>query len=132
MPTGLTKDAGWQLGVRRTVPSPPDEVWEYLLGRGLAVWLGDTDLGDPGGAYETADGVRGQIRSRADGLRIRLTWQPPEWSHDSTLQITLLPAATGTTIGLHQERLVSAEQREDLLGHWREILDRVVSGLSRT
>lgn len=129
MATGLTKDAGWQLGVRRTVPLPVDEVWAYLLGEGLGTWLGETELGDRGDRYETAEGVHGQVRSRSEGLRIRLTWQPRGWEHDATLQITLRSAATGTTIGFHQERLTSSRQREEMLEHWHGVLTRIVDDL---
>lgn len=129
MTVGLTKDAGWQLGVRRTVPLPADEVWAYLLGEGIETWLGGTELGDRGEYYETADGVRGQVRSRSEGFRIRLTWQPPGWEHDATLQITLQAAVTGTTIGIHQERLSSARQRTEMLDHWRGVLARVTDEL---
>ena len=33
-PTALTEDAGWELGIRRTLPLPIDDVWEYLVGPG--------------------------------------------------------------------------------------------------
>jgi hypothetical protein len=32
MPTGLTKDAGWQIGVSRTLPDPPSPVWDFISG----------------------------------------------------------------------------------------------------
>jgi uncharacterized protein YndB with AHSA1/START domain len=129
--TGLTKDAGWELGVRRTVPAPVDEVWEYFVVDGLAIWLGDTTLGvRKGDRYVTSDGVRGEVRSRTDQLRLRITWQPEDWSHDTTVQVTLMPAATGTTIGFHQDRLISSEERARMLEHWTEVLSRVVDDLS--
>jgi uncharacterized protein YndB with AHSA1/START domain len=129
--TGLTKDVGWELGVRRTVTAPVDEVWEYFVVDGLATWLGDTTLGlHKGDTYLTADGVAGEIRSRTDQLRLRLTWQPDDWDHDTTLQVTLMPAATGTTIGFHQERLASATERERMLTHWTAVLDEIVADLS--
>jgi uncharacterized protein YndB with AHSA1/START domain len=41
MPIGKTKDAGWQIGVSRTLAHPADKVWELLTSeRGTAVWLG--------------------------------------------------------------------------------------------
>ncbi|APU12754.1 MULTISPECIES: hypothetical protein [Actinoalloteichus] len=130
MPTGLTKDAGWQLGVRRTVPVPSDVVWDYLTREGLVVWLGETVLGATGEWYETADGTRGQLRSRSEGVRLRLTWQPTGWAHDSTLQLTLQRAVSGTTIAIHQERLRSAQDRASLLIHWRAVLGRIVEQLA--
>jgi len=129
--TGLTKDVGWELGVRRTVDAPVDEVWEYIVVDGVATWLGDTTLGlHKGDAYETVDGTRGEIRSRTDELRLRITWQPDDWDHDSTFQVTLTPAGGGTTIGLHHERLASEAERAQMLEHWTAVMDRVVAELA--
>ncbi|MFM9878574.1 MAG: SRPBCC domain-containing protein [Rhodoglobus sp.] len=121
--TGLTKDAGWELGVRTTVPADVDTVWEFLLGEGLPLWLGEIDAlpEEKGAAYATADGVRGTIRSRTEGLRVRLTWRPDDWPHDSTLQLTVKPAASGTTIGVHHEHLADRGERRMMLGHWKNV-----------
>ncbi|MBL5975260.1 MAG: SRPBCC domain-containing protein [Candidatus Leucobacter sulfamidivorax] len=129
--TGLAKDAGWQMGVRRTLPLPPEPVWEFLLGAGLPLWLGRTVLGQEAGeAYATDAGVRGEVRSRTEGRRVRLTWQPPDWSHDTTLQLTVLPAATGTTIAFHQDRLASAAERAEMLAHWTAVLDDIRAAIT--
>ena len=121
--TGLTKDAGWELGVRTTVPAPLDVVWQYLLGEGLKVWLGDIAEvpTEKGAAFETADGVRGTIRSFTDGTRIRLSWWPDDWPHDTVLQVTVKEAATGTTIGIHHEQLADRDERKLMLGHWKNV-----------
>jgi activator of HSP90 ATPase len=121
--TGLTKDAGWEVGVRQTVAAPLDEVWQWMLGEGLAVWLGDIDAlpAEKGESYETRDGVRGTIRSRTEGLRVRLTWQPHDWPHDSTVQVTVKEAGTGTTIGFHHDRLADRDERKLMLGHWKNV-----------
>lgn len=120
---GLTKDAGWELGVRTTVPAPLTEVWSYLLGEGLPLWLGEIDAlpTEKGTAYETQDGVRGTIRSYTEGRKLRLGWQPEDWPHDTTLQVTVKEAATGTTIGFHHEQLADREERKLLLGHWKNV-----------
>ena len=120
-----------ELGLRRTVDAPVDEVWEYFVVDGLATWIGDTTLGlHKGDTYLTADGVTGEIVSRTDQLRLRLTWQPDDWDHATTLQVTLMPADTGTTIGFHQEGLVSSTERERMLEHWTAVLDEIVADLS--
>lgn len=121
--TGLTKDAGWEVGVRTTVTAPIDTVWVYLLGEGLPTWLGElSELPtEKGAAYSTADGVHGSVRSYTEGLRVRLTWQPDDWPHDSTLQLTVKPAASGTTIGIHHEHLADREERRMMLGHWKNV-----------
>lgn len=121
--TGLTRDAGWELGVRTTVPAPLPEVWQWLLGPGLAVWLGDLDAlpTEVGAAYETRDGVRGTLRSRTEHVRVRLGWQPDDWPHDTTLQVTVKEAASGTTIGIHHEKLANRDERKLMLGHWKNV-----------
>lgn len=121
--TGLTKDAGWEVGVRQTVPAPIDAVWDYLLGEGLPLWLGDIDAlpTQKGETYETRDGVRGTLRSRTDGLRIRLGWRPRGLDHETVLQVTVKEAASGTTIGFHHEKLANREERKAMLGRWKDV-----------
>jgi len=125
--TGKTKDAGWEMGVRQTVAAPLRDVWDYLVGEGLPTWLGDIDSlpTEKGAAYATRDGVSGSIRSFTDAYRVRLTWQPDDWPHDSTLQITLKEAATGTTIGFHQDRLADRDERRMMLGHWKNVASAI-------
>ena len=85
-PTGLTKDAGWQVGVSRTLPIEVAAAWDYLLSpAGLAHWLGDgvpTPL-EKGITYKTTDGTTGQIRSLHPRDRVRLTWRPPGRRQDA-------------------------------------------------
>jgi uncharacterized protein YndB with AHSA1/START domain len=120
-----------ELGLRRDVDASVDEVWEYFVVDGLATWLGDTTLGlHKGDTYLTADGVAGEILSRTDQLRLRVTWQPDDWDHDSTLQVTLMPSGSGTTIGFHHERLATAAEKDRMLAHWNTVLDEIVDDLS--
>jgi uncharacterized protein YndB with AHSA1/START domain len=128
---GQTKDAGWEVGVRRTVAAPVDVVWKFLLGDGLPIWLGNTTLTyEKGDSYETDDDIRGSVLSFTDGMRIRLSWQPGEWDHDSTLQLTVREAETGTTIAFHQERLSGREERKIMLGHWKDVVQQLDDALA--
>ena len=121
--TGLTKDAGWELGVRTTVAAPIPAVWDWLMGEGLPVWLGEIDAlpTEVGAPYETRDGVRGTLRSRTQNVRVRLSWRPDDWPHDTILQLTVKEAASGTTIGIHQEKLADRDERKLMLGHWKNV-----------
>jgi hypothetical protein len=57
-PVARTREAGWELGVRRTTAASLDRTWVHLLGAGLASWLGDATLDLARGApYTTADGT---------------------------------------------------------------------------
>jgi uncharacterized protein YndB with AHSA1/START domain len=132
MPTGKTKDAGWQIGVSRTVDAPVEEVWKLVSSdRGTRVWLGPgADLPRrPGEAYETADGTRGELRSRREHDRIRLTWHPQDWDHDTTVQVALEPKGARTVIRLHQERLADAQERDRQRAHWRQVADELEAAL---
>ncbi|MCU1550217.1 MAG: hypothetical protein JWR36_777 [Glaciihabitans sp.] len=129
--TGKTKDAGWEVGVRRTVSAPVETVWDFLVGDGLPLWLGNVALTlEKGAEYATDDDISGRILSYTPGLRIRLSWQPGEWDHDSTLQLTVRQAETGTTIAFHQERLSGREERKIMLGHWKEVVEHLDHALT--
>ncbi|MEU4311676.1 SRPBCC domain-containing protein [Nocardia sp. NPDC024068] len=127
MPTGLTKDAGWQIGVARTLPHSPEVVWSYLTSTaGLACWLGPgAELDpEPGTQYRTGAGTTGEVRSFRPGDRIRLTYG------SSTVQLALTPASADRThLRFHQERLSSANQREQQRTHWQQVMDRVAAAL---
>lgn len=126
---GRTKDVGYQIGVRRTVPHSVEEVWDCLMDpSGLAVWLGPgTELdADRGSTYATDDGTTGEVRSLREHDRIRVTWHPAAWTHDTTVQVALLPAATGTVILFHQEHLADGAERERQREHWKAVIERLV------
>lgn len=107
-------------------------VWEFLLGEGLPVWLGEIDAlpVEKGETFATRDGVRGTIRSYHDGYRVRLGWQPDDWPHDTTLQLTVKESATGTTIGIHHEKLADREERKMMLGHWKNVASAISAQFS--
>jgi uncharacterized protein YndB with AHSA1/START domain len=129
---GKTKDAGWEVGVRTTVDAPLDRVWAFLLGDGLPMWLGNTKLIlEKGSSYATDDDISGSVLSYTEGLRIRLSWQPGEWNHDSTLQLTVREAPAGTTIAFHQERLSGREERKIMLGHWKDVVAELEGALTK-
>lgn len=127
MTTGYSKDAGWMAGMRRTLPIGLDAAWALLLSPpGLAAWLapGVEEL-CAGETYTGDDGTTGEVRRLRPGDRVRVTWQPPERDTDATLQVVVRPAASGTTVGLHAERLVDERDREELLERFAEIHARL-------
>ncbi|MEV4054478.1 SRPBCC domain-containing protein [Amycolatopsis sp. NPDC049688] len=130
---GKTADVGWNIGVSRTLPYPAGTVWDFLVSReGVAIWLGPgVELPrEPGAEYETANGTVGEIRSFAEGDRVRLTWRPSDWDHDSTVQVRLSGAGAKTTLRFHQEWLADAEEREEQRAYWQDVTERVVAALA--
>lgn len=132
-PVGKTKDAGWQIGVSRTIPVDVDTAWDYLtFARGLATWLG-AGVNVPlavGQTYYTSDCTTGEIRSLRDRDRVRLTWQPADRPKPATVQIALKATATGCTFRFHTERLNNSNEREAMRSHWRSVADTVETELA--
>lgn len=130
---GHTRDVGFEIGVSRTVPRPLAEVWRYLVSpAGVATWLGEgARLGTAKGQlYETADGTSGEIRSFSDLERVRLTWRPRHWSHDTTLQLAIVGSGDRTSVRFHQERLADAAERNEQRAHWQAVLTKVAGALA--
>jgi uncharacterized protein YndB with AHSA1/START domain len=127
MAAGLTKDAGWEIGVSRTLPRSPPAVWEFISGpRGLELWLGTGARLTPerGAPYTTDSGVGGEVRGYRPGDRIRVTYG------GTTVQVAVSAAAGGRAVlRFHQERMASAEERERQRAHWRWVMDRVAEAL---
>lgn len=122
---GETADAGFQVGVQRTVAMSSDEAWAWLTtGAGRDAWLGRTEALplEPGARYRCEDGTTGEVRRVEPGRRVRLTWQPPGWSSASTVQITITPKDDRCTVGFHQERLPDGDAREAMKARWRAVL----------
>jgi uncharacterized protein YndB with AHSA1/START domain len=87
-------------------------------------------LDEKGRAYQTQDGTVGETRTFHHQDRIRLTWQPPDWDHDSTVQLAVRAGGPGKTmIRFHQERMVDAREREQQRAHWRAVMASVVAAL---
>jgi hypothetical protein len=106
-PTGQTADGWWQVGVRRTAALDGDAAWTLLR----------TLLEDRA--------VRG-VRSETPGRVLRAIYQPAGWAAPSTLQLRVMPAATGTTLAVHHEHLPDAEAREAMRRHWTDVLERLI------
>ncbi|MFF4653776.1 SRPBCC domain-containing protein [Streptomyces sp. NPDC001380] len=132
-PTGLTRDAGFQIGVSRTLPLPPEAVWRFLVSaEGTALWLGHGAVlpSERGAAWTAADGTSGELRSRHEGSRVRLTRRPAGPGAESTVQVTVIPRGEGATVRFHQERLADAAGREERRRHWRSVMDALEQALS--
>ncbi len=125
---GQTKSAGFQVGVRRTLPISQERAWEIVTSEdGLKLWLGDSagiSL-QPGKNYVTNTG-EGQIRIVKPLQQLRLTWKREGWIKASTIQIRIIPKESAkTTISFHQENLSDQYVREEMKQYWERVLKRI-------
>lgn len=134
---GQTADAGFQVGVQRSVAATATEVWELITSR-PELWLGEgasVDF-DKGGRYELppgvdAPGVSGEVRVVKPGDRLRMTWQPEGWPAPATLQLTLSRSGSDkTAIHAHLEKLPNADAREAMRKRWREALEGIATAVA--
>ena len=128
-PVGLTKEVGWQIGVRRTVPLSVEDAWTLLFSKdGLKAWLGDPvkitfAKGEP---YQLKNGTTGEIRVFEPQSHIRLTWQPSSAEHPSTIQVRVLANNGRCTIAFHQEHLNNPAERAQRRRFIQQALDQLM------
>ncbi len=104
-PTGRTADGTWQFGVRRTIPLDPAGAWARL------------------DALLERDDAVGETRSETPGVVRRLTYQMPGWPAPATLQLRVMPTATGSTLAVHLEQLPDAAARDAMRDRWKDALE---------
>ncbi|MGQ0840376.1 hypothetical protein [Actinokineospora sp.] len=61
--------------------------------------------------------------------RVRLTWRPAGWDHDTTIQVAVSGSGSRTVLRFHQEWLADAEERGRQREHWRKVLADMVAAL---
>lgn len=131
-PVGKTKDAGWQVGARRTFDVSADRAWEFLTSeQGLALWLGmgaGVELRE-GSEYKLADGTEGEVRVLKPGSHVRLTWRPPGWKRRSTIQVRVIPKGERCVIAFHQEQLPDGQARETRRAYYLQVLQDIAGKL---
>jgi uncharacterized protein YndB with AHSA1/START domain len=130
---GQTKDAGFQIGVRKTFPVSVNHAWDFLFSdTGLSVWLGEVDPGnlELTKTYKTKDGTEYKPSILKPYSHIRLTWRKKGWDNTSIVQMRVLSSKEKTIISFHQEKLTDSHQRAEMKAHWDKIIARISSYLN--
>lgn len=131
MVTGQTKDVGFNVGVSKTIAVPLTDVWDFIVsGEGLKIWLGEGVRLAVKERYETTEGTVGEVRSLHEHDRVRLTWRPEDWDHDTTVQVAMVASGEKTMLRFHQEWLADADERSRQRDHWQAVLAAVVDALT--
>lgn len=122
---GLTKNAGFEFGLRKTFGISLTRAWQFLISPiGIRLWLGDVpDFHlEKGSTYQTTDGTTGEVRVFNPEVNIRLTWLPKDWPKSSTLQMRVIPTGDKTTISFHHENLPDEQSRELMRLRWETVM----------
>ncbi len=131
-PVGLTKDAGWQFGLRKTLLYPQEYTWDFMFSdRGLRIWLGELDnkleIKKP---YKTQKGIEGLVKVFKPYSHIRMNWKRKNWDNTSIVQVRVIGNQEKATISFHQEKLLDNNQREEMKLYWNEKMKEIENGLS--
>ncbi|WOK08256.1 SRPBCC domain-containing protein [Imperialibacter roseus] len=126
-PVGQTKDAGFQIGVRKTFAVDRDTLWAFVLSKkGVRLWFGDVAAELPyHEPFRSDEGMEGLITTLQEGSHLRMKWKKPDWEHFSMLQIRVIPAADKATLSFHQDHLTDENQRAEMKANWTSIMEKV-------
>ena len=70
-----------------------------------------------------------EIRSVTERQKLKLSWRPDDWPHDTTLQVTVKEVADGTTIGFRHEQLADRDERHMMVGHWKNVVAELAKAI---
>ncbi|KKO89223.1 hypothetical protein AAW12_24235 [Sphingobacterium sp. Ag1] len=110
---GLTKDAGWQFGIRKTVPTNIERLWEvFFSDRGLGYWT---------------EGVDQNFSTFKEYSHIRTKWKHKNFEENAHLQIRFIPSKNKdkTTISIHVDHLKNESQREVSKKYWSVVIENL-------
>lgn len=127
-PVGLTKDAGYQIGVRRTLKIHYSDAWALLTSpEGAKLWLGESpDMKLlKGEKFTLKDGSQVEVRACARESHVRVAVLPPGWDKPTIIQLRVMPQQDRAVIAFHQEHLRSSEERDERREFFMSVLDTV-------
>lgn len=124
---GQTRDAGFQIGVRRILPIEHKAAWRLLTSReGVRMWLGEIE-GElaKGVAYRLSDDTIGHVSVFVRLSHLRITRQPQASARASTIQLRVIPNGDCTTVAFHEEQLPRPDERAQRRIYYRAVLDQL-------
>jgi uncharacterized protein YndB with AHSA1/START domain len=105
------------------------KVWNFLVSdAGQAVWLKPLYPAtiEAGRTFETSDGFFGEIRALKKERRLRMTWQDPDWTSKTTVQVTLVPRPGEKSIlVIDHSQIKDVRVQAKMRKRWRDSVDEL-------
>lgn len=129
---GLTKDVGWQFGLRKTLPYSQKYLWDFMFSdKGLKIWLGElNEKLETKKAYKTNAGTEGFVSVFTPYSHIRMNWKKKDWENVSTVQVRVMGNHEKATISFHQEKLLDNKQREEMKRYWNKKMTEIEQAIT--
>jgi uncharacterized protein YndB with AHSA1/START domain len=114
--------------ITRTIPAPPDQVWQLMTSPpGAAALLGDgAVLGGKGETWRASSGPHGVVRSYHPLEQLRVSWHDDDDAPASLVEMDLRPSGDGTELVVRHERVAEGHSL-DLRQHWSQAVDRLAA-----
>ena len=113
---GQTKDAGWQFGIRKSVPFNSTEVWDFLFsGNGEKLWI---------------DGADKEFSTFKNLSHIRTKWKLKSWTNEATLQMRVIANKDKATIAFHIDKLLNENQRKETKLYWDKVMKTITEKIT--
>ena len=77
-------------------------------------------------------GIEGFVRVFKLFSHIRLNWKRKNWKNISTVQVRVIGNKQKSTISFHQEKLLNAEQRDEMKEYWNKIVSKLAKELEHS
>lgn len=131
-PVGLTKDVGWQFGLRKTFLYSQEYLWDFMFSdEGLKIWLGELrEELEIKKAYKTKEGIKGLVKVFTPYSHIRMNWKKKDWENVSTVQVRVIGNDEKATISFHQDNLLDNNQREEMKLYWNKKMTEIENAIT--
>src|SRR5690606_39027572 len=111
-PIDLTKDVGWQFGIRRTIPSSKENVCDFMITNvGEQLWIKH---------------VEKKFTILKPYSLIRTKWRLPGCDNNATILLRIMGNENKANIAFHVERLLSKEQRVQNSEYLSKVMDNLI------
>lgn len=124
------KPRGYTICATKTVKADANACYAaFASAAALDRWFGPSNalnLAD-GGQWTCADGNRATVKKANPGKTIRLTWEDPELTLATPVEIKFAPAGAKTTVMVTIDRLQTRAEADGYRRAWGEALERMKS-----
>jgi uncharacterized protein YndB with AHSA1/START domain len=132
---GQNSKGEYHVTATKSLPLNVKKVWKILVSdAGQSIWLKPLYKGviAVGNIFETGDGFFGEIRTLKKERRVRMTWQDPDWSHKTVVQVTLVPRTGEKSILVFDHlQIKDLKVQAKMRKRWRDSADELAKLIQR-
>ncbi len=132
---GQTAKGLYTVTATKSLAIDAKKLWKLINSdQGIQIWLKPMfpvkiKVGE---IFETTDGYYGQIRTLRKDTRIRLSWQDPNWSKKTSLQIFIVPNPKQRSILVFSHDQIDGIKNQELFRkRWKSVITELANTLNK-